>query len=124
MRYLLDTNIIVRWFGQPEALPFGIESMVDVNAHDVMMSIVNPWEIAIKYAKGKLPDGPRYLRVIQVLKLPILAVTLNHVQALTQLPPIHNDPFDRMLAAQSIIEGAALVTDDAAMRLFRIKCLW
>ena len=53
-----------------------------------------------------------------------LAVSYQHALKAGGFNIEHRDPFDRMLAAQSIIEGATLVTDDATMKLFRVKCFW
>ena len=86
------------------------------------------WEIATKHRIGKLPGVESAVRQFNELLIADsfghLAISHQHALMAGGFAINHRDPFDRMLAAQAIIEGATLVTDDAAMKLFRVKCLW
>jgi PIN domain nuclease of toxin-antitoxin system len=118
MRYLLDTNIVICALKQPEILPKEIIGIL--TRTEATMSVVNPCEIAIKHAKGKLPEGPLYLKAIRESGLAALPVTLDHILKLEQLPPIHADPFDRMLVAQALVGDLVLITADAALASYPI----
>ena len=97
-------------------------------ANLVLVSAASAWEIATKHRIGKLPGAESAVRdfdeLIVIDGFDHLAVSYRHAIKAGGFDIEHRDPFDRMLAAQSIIEGATLVTDDAAMKLFRAKCLW
>lgn len=78
------------------------------------MSIVTPWEVAIKTGMGKL-TFPRDVDIASLLEhdaFTLLPISLHHVAAIRALPPHHRDPFDRMLIAQAQVEGFAIVTAD------------
>ena len=101
--------------------------MSEVNQR-VLISTATSWELAIKYKLGKLPFAadivenlPRYLRKERFEVLPI---RLDHSLAAGALVGPHRDPFDRMLAAQAIIDGALLVSSDQALREFDVRLLW
>ncbi len=85
-------------------------------ANTVWFSVVNVWEIVIKAQLGRLTLRLPLADIVaqqQANGLQVLSVTLAHSLAVESLPPVHKDPFDRLLAAQSIVEGADLVTADA-----------
>ncbi len=94
----------------------------------VFVSVVNPWEMTIKVQTGKLilrADVPTIIaNVLRVNPVRLLPVTLDHVFALGGLPPVHKDPFDRLLAAQAIFENAVLLTDDAIFRQYPVRTDW
>ena len=88
------------------------------------MSAVCVWEAAIKSALGKLrvPDDlPQRLEEFAVERLPITDV---HAWTVCTLPPLHNDPFDRLLAAQAICERAAIVSADTIFDAYAIARIW
>jgi PIN domain nuclease of toxin-antitoxin system len=91
----------------------------------VFASAASAWEIAIKQSLGKLPvpraDLFETLRRANLTELP---VTLKHAQATRLLPPIHRDPFDRMLVAQAQTEGLSVVSRDPLVRRYPVTVLW
>lgn len=102
----------------------GVRAAVEDARTTVLVSAVCVWEAAIKSALGKLrvPDDlPDRLEEFAFVRLP---VTDAHAWAVRTLPPIHNDPFDRLLAAQAICERATLVSADAAFDAYSISRLW
>ncbi len=88
-------------------------------------SAASAWEIAIKQSLGKLSE-PRadLLETLSRANLAELPVTLKHAQATRLLPPIHRDPFDRMLVAQAQVEGLSLVSRDPLIRRYPVTVLW
>jgi PIN domain nuclease of toxin-antitoxin system len=96
-------------------------------SHSVSLSVVNLWEILIKAQLGKLTLRAPLRQIVEHQRangIQILPVTLSHVLAIEGLPPIHKDPFDRLLAAQAVAEGAMLVTADEIFRSYPVSVLW
>ena len=94
------------------------------SGHTVVLSAVVVWEIAIKRALGKLEAPGDFVRLwIAGGALP-LPVSLDHAATLESLPDHHRDPFDRLLVAQAITEGAILVTGDASLHPYGVPILW
>ena len=86
-----------------------------VEGGDVHLSVICYWEVVLKSMKGALDVGdPRqwWAEVLDLFSARALPVRPEHVAALPELPPIHRDPFDRMLIAQSLANRYAIVTDD------------
>lgn len=94
----------------------------------VFVSAASVWELAIKVAKGKLrlPAGneDRIQAAIEAAGFQELPVTMMHAFAIWSLPPLHADPFDRLLAAQCQRENLTLVTNDRLLRRYPIDHLW
>jgi PIN domain nuclease of toxin-antitoxin system len=102
----------------------GARSAIEDVRTPVLISAVCVWEAAIKSALGKLrvPDDlPERLEEFAFVRL---AVTDAHAWALRTLPPIHSDPFDRLLAAQAVCESATIVSADAIFDAYAIPRVW
>ena len=114
MKVLLDTHVLVWAAATPERL--GGAAAVLGGADQRLLSAVCVWELAIKQGLGKLSLGTDVRtwtrRVTRELVLDHLPVTAEHAAAVEQLPDVHRDPFDRLLVAQAVAEGAVLVTAD------------
>ena len=94
----------------------------------LLLSPATFWELAIKVSIGKYrladPLGDYIEEAIQLYGLTILPITVAHAQAVVDLPQYHKDPFDRMLIAQSIVEGVPLVSSDEAFDAYSVTRLW
>ncbi len=114
---------------QTDSKRFGadlLETLADPSSQRYL-SAASAWEIAIKYAIGKLPLPeppaiyvPERMRLSQVLGL---AVTPAHALAVAALPPHHRDPFDRLLVVQARAEGLTLITADAALERYDVPVI-
>ncbi len=128
MKLLLDTHALLWWWKDDPRLSKRVARTIADDANTVLVSAASAWEIATKHRIGKLPGAKSALHEFNELIVADgfshLAVSYQHALKAGGFPIEHRDPFDRMLAAQSIIEGATLVTNDAAMRSFRVKCFW
>lgn len=124
---LLDTQAFLLAIFEPSRLPRRVRSLLnDVDAVR-SVSVVTLWEIATKTQIGKLntpPDKRFYERHVGLLNARTLAVELEHVEALFDLPLIHKDPFDRMLIAQARCEGLTLVSGDRVFAGYGIDVIW
>jgi PIN domain nuclease of toxin-antitoxin system len=92
------------------------------------LSVVSAWEIALKYAAGRvsLPEQPEtYIPSRRTLN-GIVALPLREgdVFQVSKLPPLHKDPFDRMLVCQAIAHGLAIVTPDEQIAQYPVRALW
>ncbi len=118
MKLLLDTHLLLWAAGQPERLPARARKLLADPGNELLYSAASLWEIAIKRTLGR-PDfeaDPRLLRRGLLdngyLELPI---TGQHAVGVDALPPLHKDPFDRLLLSQALVEGIVLLTTDAQL---------
>ncbi len=116
MKLLLDTHILLWAAGRPEKLSRKARRLLDDPDNALIFSAVSLWEIVIKQGLGRddFDVNARQLRRgLLDNEYGELAVTSAHALAIDDLPPLHKDPFDRMLLAQSRVEGFTLLTADA-----------
>ncbi len=118
MKLLLDTHILL-WAAQGvEHLPLDAQTLMNESENELLFSVASLWEIVIKCGLGRedFKVDPRLLRRSLLdndyRELPILS---EHAVAIDALPPIHKDPFDRMLIAQATVEGITLLTADVQL---------
>lgn len=118
MNLLLDTHLLLWAAGQPEKLPAQAQALLLDPAHQLVFSSASLWEITIKQGLGR-PDfnvDPRRLwRLLLANGYRELPITSEHTLAVNDLPPLHKDPFDRILVAQARVEGLVLLTVDAVV---------
>lgn len=87
------------------------------------MSAASVWEIAIESAIGKLKAPPHFVDTLRLDAYRELRITFAHAEQAARLPSIHRDPFDRMLVAQSLVEGLTLVTADTRIRQYDVATM-
>ena len=123
MNLLLDTHTLI-WAlaDDPELAAAAREAIIDGN-NIVFVSAVSVWEISIKKALGKLDAPDTLLEEIERHRFTPLEIALAHGERAGQLPPIHVDPFDRMLIAQAQLEQLTLVTRDPEIQKYPVHCL-
>lgn len=125
MRLLLDTHALLWSLGSPDRLPTRVAKALRDPSNSVYVSAASAWEIAIKAALGKLKgDVDEIIGAIAEVGFDELPVTLAHARRVRKLPAHHRDPFDRMLVAQALEEGLALVTHDGALDAYRVPIEW
>ena len=124
MRLLLDTHVVLSWMGHGRPLSEGAERVLDDATNQVMISAVVAWEIAIKRALGKLHAPADLIERVLASDIVRLPISIEHATAVEHLPRHHGDPFDRLLIAQTAIERATLVSEDAAIRAYDVPVLW
>jgi PIN domain nuclease of toxin-antitoxin system len=122
--YLLDTHTAIWALDRPEALSASARRAASTGPN--VLSVIVYWEVMIKSMNGRLDVGdPRvwWLDALDQLAATPLMLHPRHIAALHSLPPIHKDPFDRMLIAQATVEGLTLVSNDAAIARYASKGL-
>jgi PIN domain nuclease of toxin-antitoxin system len=128
MNLLLDTHALLWWFTDDERLSKPARQLIADAGNRVFVSAASAWEIATKQRLGKLPGVPeaasRYGELVAADGFEHLPITHRHSLCAGGFTGTHRDPFDRMLAAQSDLEGLPLVTRDPAFDAFGITTLW
>ena len=128
MKLLLDTHALLWWaFDSPE-LSRRANALIADRSNTILVSSASAWEIATKHRLGRLPeasvlvqDMPGWFERAGLVELP---VTVAHAQRAGTMPHPHRDPFDRMLAAQSLIENVPVVGRDEALRDLGVQLVW
>jgi PIN domain nuclease of toxin-antitoxin system len=115
VKLLLDTQILLWAAGQPDRLSAAVRKLLNNPRNELLFSAASLWEIAIKSSLGRKDFSvePRLLRRgLLDNGYAELPVTSEHAVGIVALPPVHKDPFDRLLLAQALGEGVTLVTGD------------
>lgn len=119
MRLLLDTHILLWWLMGDRRLPKSLAKALASSENDVAVSAATLWEIVIKHMLGRIDvDLDELLSSIASDGFSELPVQFRHTLKLQSLPRHHDDPFDRILIAQSVAEGRRLVTTDKSILLY------
>jgi PIN domain nuclease of toxin-antitoxin system len=128
VRVLLDTHALLWVAFRKDQLSSRARHLIQTQRNEIFVSAASAWEISTKYRLGKLPlaqalvdDFVSVIRSAGYLPLPI---SLEHALRAGRLTPEHKDPFDRMLAAQSIPEDLALISNDERLDIFGIRREW
>jgi PIN domain nuclease of toxin-antitoxin system len=128
MKLLLDTHTLLYWaFGSPE-LSRRASALIADRANTILVSSASAWEIATKHRLGRLPeasvlvqDMTGWFERVGLVELPI---TVAHAQRAGSWRVAHRDPFDRMLAAQSMLEDVPILGRDEALQGFGVQLVW
>ena len=128
MRVLLDTHALLWWvLGNPKLSPAAAAVLGDAQT-TILVSSVSGHEISTKYRLGKLAVPSRLAenldQMIAENGWQAMPLSMAQAQLAGRMPGTHKDPFDRMLAAQSIVEDAPLITNDPAFPAFGVKVIW
>ena len=128
MNLLLDTHVFIWWASEPTKLSSKVLELFEDTDNILVLSVASVWEMQIKMQLGKLDLNMPIEDLIesqqQANDIRILPVNLHHVYSLSTLPPHHNDPFDRLLIAQSNSEGFTLVSKDQKLKTYASNIIW
>jgi PIN domain nuclease of toxin-antitoxin system len=127
MRALLDTHAFLWAISGNEKLSRRA-GQIFTGPSDLWLSVASIWEILIKAQIGKMPlpqpAGPYLVKKMTENRIEALHVAVDHVLRVETLPMHHNDPFDRMLIAQSLEEKLPLVTADRVFARYPVEVIW
>jgi PIN domain nuclease of toxin-antitoxin system len=128
MRALLDTHTFLWWIDNDRRLPTRVRTLMGDGSNVLMFSAASGWEIAIKARLGKLqlPDDIVSFLTDQLVQnhVTVLSIYLSHTLHVYTLPPLHRDPFDRLLVAQSQLEQLPIVTADPRIQQYSVQTIW
>ncbi len=128
MRLLLDTHALLWTLNQPDRLSQkAVAAILDPDS-ELVVSVASAFEIATKFRIGKLREAAALLNdyegSLREMNAVQLSISSRHALLSGSLPGSHKDPFDRLLAAQSLLEGLTLVSADPAFDAFGIQRFW
>ena len=112
MRYLLDTHVVLWWYLDSDQLSKEHRNLIADGENELYVSAAALWEIEVKRRNGKLDCPIDMMERIKADGFRILPIMAEHLVPLRTIPPIHNDPFDRIMVCQSIVEKIPLISYD------------
>jgi len=128
VRVLLDAHTLLWAETDDDRLPEAVRRLIDDPGTRLVLSVATTWGLTVKALAGRLrlPEapGPYFDGLIRDGRFEVLAVEQRHVAALPELPSIHDDPFDRMLVAQALVEDLDLVSGDERIRRYPVRTIW
>jgi PIN domain nuclease of toxin-antitoxin system len=127
LKVVIDTHVFLWAISNPDRLSSRAQEIIRDERNDVLLSMASAWEITVKSSLGKL-DVPRPAvefvhRQLAKHRIGLLPLQFSHLSALEGLPWHHRDPFDRLLVAQCLDEGASLITVDVQLRRYGVEIL-
>ncbi|MBO9671830.1 MAG: type II toxin-antitoxin system VapC family toxin [Sphingobacteriaceae bacterium] len=126
MNLLLDTHIIIWFITNDDKLSKKTKNLIEDSKNKCFVSIATYWELSIKYALGRLNLNSTIEEIFSIIEksgFDILPITLNHIIQLSKLEHFHNDPFDRLMISQSIIEKLYMVSNDNYFPAYKIQLI-
>jgi PIN domain nuclease of toxin-antitoxin system len=128
LKYLIDTVVWMWVLDSYERVRPAVRRVFEDGEDDVFLSPVTTWEISIKMRQGKLnfpgPPDRKVPEFIAEQRLQALPITHKHAAKVYDLPTHHNDPFDRMLIAQALVEELTLISSDEMFKKYSVPLLW
>ena len=128
MKLLLDTSTFLWIANDAPDLSAQARALFVDPGNEVYLSSVSAWEMAVKYALGRLPlpEPPASFVRLQREQHGIESLPLDEESALhlTRLPLLHKDPFDRMLICQAIVQGLVILTQDQLISQYPVRTMW
>jgi PIN domain nuclease of toxin-antitoxin system len=128
MRALVDTHAYFWWATDDAKLSELAREIIADGDNEIFISAVLTWELATKARFGKWPEGKRVADAVTDTMaenaFQPLPISLEHARVAGFLPMRHRDPFDRVLAAQSEIQGMPLITADPIFQSFGTQVMW
>jgi PIN domain nuclease of toxin-antitoxin system len=126
-KVLLDTHVFL-WAITEDARLSGAHRRIYLDgAAELWLSVASIWEVLIKSGLGKLtvprPTTGYVLKQMEKNRINLLPIRASHLAVLEDLPPLHRDPFDRMIVAQANAEGLTILSDDATIRKYQATVL-
>ncbi len=125
MKILLDTHIFLWFISGDSRLSTDVRDVIRDLDNEIYVSVVSVWESIVKYQLGKLPlpEPPETYLPKQRELHQIASLTLDEssIAQLAKVPPLHRDPFDRMLICQALQYGLTIATVDAAVRVYSVS---
>ena len=128
MRYLLDSVVWLWSIASPEKINAAALEILENGQEEIYFSAASSWELSIKARAGKLqlPAPPGQCIPAFMAKQGLWPLSVSHLHSVKvfELPAHHNDPFDRMLIAQALVEGLTILTSDHEFEKYGVDVVW
>lgn len=112
MEYLLDTHVVLWWLTEPEKMDKKAQTIIRDKSNIIFISSASFWEMAIKKGIGRLTLPHNLLEAVAAENFKIIPVMPEEALGVADLPPLHADPFDRMLIIQAKLNNLVIITRD------------
>lgn len=119
----MDTHILLWWLGDDQRLSVEVREIIGNPENFIFVSAATVWEMSIKKSLGKLSVPSDLLEKLKENNFEVLNITAVHGLKVEDLPHHHKDPFDRMLIAQTLVEGLTLISGDTKFKLYDVPLL-
>jgi PIN domain nuclease of toxin-antitoxin system len=123
VRLLLDTHVLIWALSDPNRLALKSRAAIRAEDNEVFVSVVSPWEVAIKGRREGLQLPDRLEEELDRRRFELLPVLLRHTDPIESMPYHHRDPFDRMLVAQAVVDGMTIVTADRKLTKYQVSLM-
>ncbi len=124
MDYLLDTHAFLWWISGDAELPAFSRQLIAEGTSQVYLSMVTPWEVAIKISVRKLPDPGLLQQFLLRGNFVALPIEFRHIEKFKTLSLHHRDPFDRMLIAQALADDLTIISNETIFDVYGVKRVW
>ena len=128
MKLLLDTHTVLWMVNGYERLSSSVKELLLNDEHELFISVVSLWEMAIKVSLGKLSELKGGVGVVisklESMPIEVLPITTGCIKTIESLPFIHRDPFDRMLVATAVSSDLTILTADSNIPKYSAPCVW
>lgn len=128
MQVLLDTSTFIWFVTRSALLSQPARQFIQPGSNQVYLSIVSAWEMGIKVGVGKLKLAQPIKTFIdtqtQINNIQLLSLALDEIELVSSFPLHHKDPFDRLLAAQSLVHGMPIISNDSKLDLYGVQRIW
>jgi PIN domain nuclease of toxin-antitoxin system len=124
MRLLLDAHAFLWWVTNSTRLSEMSRNAIGDQGNEIAVGIGCLWELAIKRSIGKLDFPFDFQKVLQDEGFEVLQIGFGHLRILDTLPRHHGDPFDRLLIAQSLLDGLPIITNDSLLSRYAVTIIW
>lgn len=128
MKALLDTHAFLWWVTDDRRLPPQVRRIMADESNEIFFSVVSAWEIVVKAATGRIAlphPAERFMRrQVAANDFRVLSISLEHALRVGGLPPLHTDPFDRLLVAQALVERLIVLSGDRQVAAYPVDVRW
>ena len=127
MNLLIDTHALIWFITDNEKLPLKTKQIIENKDNDIYVSIASYWEIGIKNSIGRLDlnsDLETVFKIIEETGFETLPITTNQILKNSGLAFHHQDPFDRIIIAQAMMEEMTIITKDSQFKNYNIPTIW
>jgi PIN domain nuclease of toxin-antitoxin system len=123
MQYLLDTHVVLWWLLDPQKIHKKARDIISDRQQDLFVSSISFWEISIKSNIGRLTIPRNIIELLSQESIQLLSMTAEDGLAVSDLPPLHKDPFDRMLVVQAKRNDLIIMTRDSKITKYPVVTL-
>ena len=127
MNFLIDTHAVIWFITDNAKLPLKIKQIIEDKKNSCYVSLATYWEIAIKHSLGRLilnSDLEAIFKIIEETGIELLPITTKHILENANLEFYHQDPFDRIIIAQAMIENLTVISKDNQFDKYKIQLIW